>query len=58
MAEAFEELARMVEQAIEQLAHDESGAVNLWSLHNAKDLARHGAQLTRNAARDLQRTVD
>lgn len=54
----FETLAIQIENAIEAIAEDHSGAVNLADLHRARDAARHGAQTTRNASSNVRRAFD
>jgi hypothetical protein len=54
----FEALAARIEHAIGVFAQDDSGSVDLAALDRAKDAARRGANLTRNATSDVKRAFD
>lgn len=54
----FEAAAAKLEHAIELLAGDDSGAVDLSALHRAKDAARRGARTTLGAASPVRRAFD
>ena len=54
----FESLAAKIEEAIELLATDDSGTVDLAALHRAKAAAERGATLTRGATSEVRRAFD
>lgn len=54
----FEALALNVECAIEALARDDSGTVDLTALHRVRDAARRGAALARDASFEVRRAFD
>ena len=54
----FEALAMQIERAIEALAEDDSGTVNLAYLHRAKDAAQRGANIARNATSGIRTAFD
>lgn len=54
----FEELMMQIEHAIEELAQDDSGSVDLSALHRAKDAAQRGINLARNATSEIRRAFD
>ena len=54
----FEALASQIERAIQALADDEGGDVDLAALRRAQSAAEKGAQLARNATSDVRRAFD
>jgi len=52
LSDVFEQLVSLLDLGIEQLAEDDNDSIDLKPLRNARDLARHGAQLTRKAAEE------
>ena len=54
----FEAAAAKLEHAIELLAEDDSGSIDLASLHRAKDAAQRAARATLGAASPVRRAFD
>lgn len=54
----FETLAIRIEHAIETLAGDDSGSIDLSALQRVRDLARRGATIARDATSDVRRAFD
>ena len=58
IADTFGALATRLEHVIELLKSDDSGTVEIGPLHFARDAARRGASLTRDATSDVRRAFE
>jgi hypothetical protein len=58
IANHFEALAAKLEHAIELIAEDDSGTVDLSALHRAKASAERGATITRSSISKVRRAFD